>query len=392
MIGGNRSVTQEETIVHQPIRVGIIGASPGRSWSVRAHVPALLDLPDLYRITAVSTTRIETARETAAEFRVPHAFSDAADLCARPDVDLVVVAVKVPEHRELVRTAIAAGKAVYCEWPLGNGLAEAEELARLAREAGVVAVAGTQALASPAVRYVKDLVADGFVGEVLSSTVVGSGMIGGATISAADAYTADPANGATMLTIPVGHVLAALQDGLGEMAEVGAILAQRRTSTRVVETGEQIPLTASDQILVQGRLDGGVALSLHYRGGVSRGTNLLWEINGTEGDLRITSDGGHAQMFDLSVSGGRGEDKSIAPMPVPDRYHNGVSAGGFARNIGHFYRRLAGDLRDGTHLATTFDDAVRLHQLIDAIERSAATGRLFARDDGGWHPVASPRS
>ena len=47
-----------------------------------------------------------------------------------PEVDLVVVTVKVPHHRELVPSALEAGKHVYCEWPLGNGLAEARKLAR----------------------------------------------------------------------------------------------------------------------------------------------------------------------------------------------------------------------------------------------------------------------
>ena len=50
------------------------------------------------------------------------------------------------------------------------------------------------------------------------------------------------------------------------------------------------PKNAEDQILVIGQLESGAAASVHYRGGLSRGTNLLWEINGTEGDIQVTAD------------------------------------------------------------------------------------------------------
>jgi predicted dehydrogenase len=85
--------------------------------------------------------------------------------------------VKVPYHRELVSEALNAGKNVYCEWPLGNGLTEATELARLANDRKLPGVVGTQAIASPEVEYVRKIVADGYVGEVLSATYIGAGLI-----------------------------------------------------------------------------------------------------------------------------------------------------------------------------------------------------------------------
>ena len=64
---------------------------------------------------------------------MPLTFGTAEELARRDEVDLVVVSVKVPHHRKVVTTALQAGKMVLCEWPLGNGLAEAKELAALAR-------------------------------------------------------------------------------------------------------------------------------------------------------------------------------------------------------------------------------------------------------------------
>src|SRR5437879_293418 len=163
------------------IRVGIIGANPDRGWAAEAHIPALKSLSDDFEITALSTSRRETADAAGKLFGVPAAFDNHQDLVNRADVDVVAITVKVPYHFELATAALNAGKAVYCEWPLGNGLNEAEALAALAKEKDVLAVAGLQARSAPAVAYVRDLVEHGYVGEILSTTLVGSGMGWGPT-------------------------------------------------------------------------------------------------------------------------------------------------------------------------------------------------------------------
>ena len=66
-------------------------------------------------------------------------------------------------------------------------------------------------------------------------------------------------------------------------------MTMRRKSFTIAGTGESKPMNADDQVCVTGLLEGGAALSIHYRGGHSRGTNLFWEINGTEGDLQVTA-------------------------------------------------------------------------------------------------------
>src|SRR5256886_6678980 len=115
------------------IRVGIIGANPDRGWAAQAHIPALRSLADDFEITALSTSRRESAHAASKLFGVPTAFDNHQDLVSNPAVDVVAVTVKVPYHLELATAALEAGKAVYCEWPLGNGLNEAETLAALAK-------------------------------------------------------------------------------------------------------------------------------------------------------------------------------------------------------------------------------------------------------------------
>src|SRR5438876_6577243 len=103
------------------IRVGIVGATlttGGSGWGAHAHVPALHALPD-YELRAVCTAHDDTAKASAAAFGAPLAYHDIDAMVADPDIDLVVVSVRVPGHHDLVMKALHAGKAAFCEWPLG---------------------------------------------------------------------------------------------------------------------------------------------------------------------------------------------------------------------------------------------------------------------------------
>jgi predicted dehydrogenase len=358
------------------IRVGIIGANPDRGWAAQAHIPALTSLSDDFEITALSTSRRESADAAATLFGVPLAFDNHQELVTSADVDVVAVTVKVPHHLELATAALDAGKAVYCEWPLGNGLSEAEKLAALAREKGVLAVAGLQARSAPAVAYVRDLLGQGYVGEVLSTTLIGSGMGWGPTVEPFNAYLNDKNNGATMLSIALGHAADALCHCLGEVRELSATMTTRRTAFTIAGTNEREPMNADDQVCVTGLIEGGAALSIHYRGGVSRGTNMLWEINGTDGDLQLTADGGQVQIFDMTVRGGRGAQSALEVLPVPEQYRwSPPQSPGPSTNVAQSYAHFARDYREGTHFCPTFDDAVTRHRMLNAIETAAATGR-----------------
>src|SRR5947209_7978982 len=223
------------------IRVGIIGANPDRGWAAEAHIPALKSLSDDFEITALSTSRRESADAASKLFGVPVAFDNHKDLVNRADVDVVAITVKVPYHLELATAALDAGKAVYCEWPLGNGLKEAETLAALAKKKGVLAVAGLQARSAPSVAYVHDLIKIGYVGEVLSTTLIGSGMGWGPTVEPFNAYLNDKRNGATMLSVPLAHATDALCHCLGQVRYLSHTMPVRRTSFTCVGPGESMP-------------------------------------------------------------------------------------------------------------------------------------------------------
>src|SRR5437588_2081871 len=357
--------------------VGIIGVSPTRGWAATAHIPALRALPN-YEIRALSAHSAESARAAGDAFGVSKVFSDHEQLVNQPDVDVVAVTVKVPQHRELVSAALAAHKAVYCEWPLGRDLEDAQAMAALAAEEGVHTVVGLQARQAPAIEFVQELLRDGYVGEVLSTTMVGLSIPGDVVVKA-NAYMLDKINGANLLTIAVGHSLDTLNYVLGEFADLWAVSDVRRPLISIEETGEQIVKTAADQIALMGKLTSGAIASVHIREAVAGGTGFLWEINGTDGTLRITADAALPEIFPLTVAGaqGRNEPADLAlPAAMRQKWATLASLEGApAFNVARAYAAFAGDIDNGTHTVPDFGDAVRRHEVIAAIEKSVASGQ-----------------
>lgn len=353
------------------IRIGFIGLNPNSHWAATAHIPALHALADDFEIVAVANSNLVSSQKTAKAFNLPYAFSNYQELVNCNEVDLVVVTVKVPYHYEIVKASLEAGKHVYCEWPLGNGLKETEELEALAKEKGVVAAIGTQMRFAPEVTYLKQLIQEGYVGKVLSTTLIGSGGNWGDSTIAEYYYLFDKTNGADMLTIPLAHTLAGLIETLGAIKTIKATQLSNFTNVKITDKEEVRPKTTADQILVQGQLADGAALSIHYRGGSSKGTNLLWEINGTEGDIQVIADSGHGQMAQLIIKGAKQSDKNLQTLTPPAETLKGWPIFPGARNIAQIYQRIAQDIRTGSKTAPNFTDGLELYRLLDTIEEAS---------------------
>ena len=359
------------------LRVGIIGLRAERGWGSIAHIPALRALSDDIELAGVANTSRASAEASAKAFELDRAFDSVDSLVTSPDIDLVAVTVKVLHHRDLVIKALEAGKNVYCEWPLGNGLTEAEEIAALARRKQAIAVVGTQAVVSPEVRFVRDLVADGFVGEVRSTTYVGSGFTWGDAVDAGDAYAMDSRNGATLLSVIAGHAFSAMQSVLGPVSRISGLLSQRRKTVRIVETGETIPMRTPDQVIATAEFASGAPLAFHLRGGLPCGERLMWEISGSERDLRISAKFEDIPVINISplrVEAGMRGERGYSELEVPSSYYAGLDDAPAARNVEGIYRLMVNDIRQGTRNAPNFDDAVKLHRVLDAIGVSSKTG------------------
>ena len=357
------------------IRVGIVGATVtqgGSGWGANAHVPALKALPG-YELTAVCTAHEDTAKASAAAFGAPRPFHRFSDMAGDPDVDLIVVCVRVPGHRELVMAGLQAGKAVVCEWPLGANVAEAEEMAGLARQRSLKTIVGLQARSDPAILYAADLVREGHIGEVLTANLNvatqavlqrGPGRI----------WQGVRANGANTLTIAGGHAIDAMCAVLGEFAEVSARVSTRIPEWRTPE-GKAVPVDAPDSINVAGRMASGAEVSVSVAAVPSNPGGTVLQIYGREGALVVRADGS-LNIGPSHVHAGKGKD-SMAPLPVPAKYKVAPAGtpGGQPYNVAQAYARAADALRGSGAFDVDFNLAVRRHKLIDAIERSSATGK-----------------
>jgi predicted dehydrogenase len=230
-------------------------------------------------------------------------------------------------------TALNAGKHIFCEWPLAATTDQAAQMHQLAARKGLHHLVGLQARGAPAINRARDLVAEGYVGRVLSSTMIVATPNWGTEFTLSRAYLADRATGATLMTIPGGHSIDALCFCLGEFKEVSSVVATQRKQIRIVETGEMIPMTSPDQVLVSGVLESGATASVHVKGGTANGTSLLFDIHSSEGDIVIAPPepraGSSVQISELTLRGSQG-GKPLAALPIPER----LSLGSARRALG----------------------------------------------------------
>ncbi|RBL92977.1 Gfo/Idh/MocA family protein [Chitinophaga flava] len=360
----------------QKIRVGIAGANPHRGWASTAHIPAIQELEE-YALTAASTTQPASALAAKEQFHLPYAFSNYQELVTHPEIDLVTVSVKAPDHYNIVMAALEAGKHVYCEWPLGRNLQEATAMAHLAKEKNVVTAIGLQGRFSPAINEVRALINKGYIGTVLSTTMIASGEVFGATAAVAHAFMHDKQQGATMLSIQFAHYADTLCYVLGEFISLNATLATRRNSVQLLETGAIIPSDSPDQVAVNGTLTSGAVASIHVRGGHTNGNNFLWEINGTEGDILIQAPiGFFHHLRDITVLAADKHQQHLVPVSISQQfdYLGQTELTGPAYNTAQFYRAVGKSILHNTGEIPSFETALLRHRMIDAVEKAAVSG------------------
>ena len=348
-----------------PIRVGIVGANPDRGWGRDAHLDALRSLPE-FALAAVSARSQANAEAAAAAFGAPRAFGDSLALARDPDIDLVAVTVKVPEHRAVVLAALAAGKHVYCEWPLGCDLEESEEMAAAVR-LGSRAMIGLQALSAPVILQAAKLIADGAIGRPRVLRTYGTAAAWGEETQSQAIYLQDKRNGATLETIGGGHTLAPVEALVGAYVEVDARNSILRKSIRVQDTGEMVERTCADHMFVLGLHDSGCVSTFEMVGGTT-GRPVYFEVTGETGWIRITGTvPGTCQIARLALEA----SFPVEPPAEPVAPH----LVGPPANVAEAYAAFARDLRDGTRTVPDFNDAVRLTRLLDAIDRASDTGQ-----------------
>ncbi|KAL8862253.1 MAG: hypothetical protein Q9178_001262 [Gyalolechia marmorata] len=376
------------------IRLGIIGLSADpQAWATMAHVAPIKNngpLSSHYKLTAVATSSLETAKASAKAHGLPEekGYSNPQDIANDPDVDMVVVSVKVPMHKQLTLPALKAKKDVFVEWPLGNGLKEAQEMAALAREQGVKSFVGLQARMQPAFVKAREIVQSGVLGRITSTTVLGidSQLM---NIPEKGRYINDPTSGASIISIPVAHTLDVILHVLSsELTSLTAQTATTYPTLRYISPNGFLsppePKRFADNITVSGLLTpGNAVLNFHYLvTAPATPSTFQWIICGENAAFKMEGKSFSVQMMPpkLYVSDEAPEDGATKGMyesreggPQWKEVEVPESKLGCFGGVAEVYEGIAKGkgIEDGI---VDFDEAVKRHKMVEAIAKSARDG------------------
>jgi len=355
------------------IRLGLIGASVKGTWSARSHLPALKASGDI-ELTAVCTTKPDSAEAARQAHGARLAFHDYNEMVASPEIDAVAVVVRVPSHYTPTKAALEAGKHVYCEWPLGRTTDEAIELTALAKANGLTTAIGLQAHTNPPLMYLKELLADGYVGE-MKGVHISLARAGVLARPSHRTWQRDADLGANTLTIANGHTIDALRFAACDFERLSAVIATQVPQWLDTGTKELLDVTAPDNILINGQLTNGAVVSSHVSSVPYAGSGYRMEIYGTEGTI-VASGKDSPQQTDVSLQGAQG-DNTLAPITVPDRFYIATEGTppGEAYNVGQIYALFANAINGGDSKQPDFETAVGLHHFIDAITQASEERR-----------------
>jgi 1,5-anhydro-D-fructose reductase (1,5-anhydro-D-mannitol-forming) len=232
---------------------GIVGAS---KVAAEFLVPALRSLPAIAENSRHSTPNSialaifshseHRARAFADHHAIPHYFPNLADLLAQPSIHCVYIGNHPRHHAQTVLAALAAGKHILCEPPLALSVDEAERVAHTALDRGRILALNYQRRGDPALRTMRELLADHTIGDLLGGRISHTGVLptarqswrlrpqGGGVLLDRTAHSADLLR--FLLRDEIKHVYcASAQQFLGEHVEedVLSIFNMRRSGVAI---------------------------------------------------------------------------------------------------------------------------------------------------------------
>ncbi|KAM0810778.1 hypothetical protein AB5N19_11130 [Seiridium cardinale] len=377
-----------------PMRTAIIGLSSNAvtNWASQAHLPYLLS-PEgrsKFEIIALCNSSVGAAKKAVRAFDLPpetRTYGSPEDLAADPDVQLVVVSTRVDKHYETALPNLKTGKSVYVEWPLAENLARAEELAQLAKEKGVKTVVGLQGRFTPPLIKLRELIASGRIGKVLSSKV---SAFGGAmhreNLTNGMRYFTDRKVGGNFLTIGFGHISDNIQYVLGDIQNIQSKLQIQRPDVKLIdrasgEVTEVVKSDVPDLVFVTGTLPEsditveGASISIDARRGqpFKGEPAFIWTINGEKGEILLTSYNGPSigvNSADVVIKIHDHETDEVQKVDSEASPFEHLPPAG--RNIAALYEAYAaGDVSK----YADFEHALKRHKQLDSILASFDAAR-----------------
>ena len=345
------------------LRVGVLGAG---AFAEACHVPGLQSHPRA-EVVAICGRRPERARALAERLGVPDVATDPDELCSRSDLDAITVCTPNASHTEQVLLALAHGKHVFCEKPLGLTVAEAEEMVRAARAGGRVHQVAFTYRYLHGVAELRRRVAAGDVGEPFlfrAHHEFWDGLRPDAPIGWRELR--GPA-GAGVLYDSGSHFFDLARFLLGEITKVKAQV-QHLPRQRLESASGQVREVETDDL---------ASASLRFASGARgqwfasritppRGENYV-QVIGREGALEALLSRGRLDGLRAARPGRAGWEE----LPLPEEARDG-QAHALPRMMASFVDAcLAGRLRDDD---ASFDDGLAAQRALAAADASAGSG------------------
>jgi predicted dehydrogenase len=337
-----------------PIRVAVIGSGFGSS----VQIPGFQKLDDV-QVVALTSGRLERARDVAARFGIPRAFDDYRAMLDQVEVDLVSVVTPPYLHRDMVLEAVHRGVHVLCEKPFAMNAAEAEEMLSAAEQAGVVHAVDHEFRFWPARAALKQLVDQGYLGEPRIVRLTSRSDVRSTAEKAPFDWWSERSRGGGVLGAVGSHWIDTVRWCFGEPHDVtgalDAFVRERRAADGTVQT-----VTSDDTASVMMRLGpGGVQTSLSVTMAVGpRGSRL--EAFGTDGALVMEDD---ARVQGAKV----GEPLAELPLEAP-RFTAEPGQPPLIVPFTDLASRIVAAIRgDGHRDFPTFADGVAVQRALDAV-------------------------
>jgi predicted dehydrogenase len=331
------------------IRIGVIGAG---DFARRRQIPAFKRIAGV-EVVAIANRSLASAEQVAREFDIPNAIGHWRDLLAREDVDAVLIGTPPYAHCEIACAALDAGKDVLCQTRMSVTVAEARQMLRKLEETGRKAglVGGRRGMS----RYVKQLLADGYIGNVRQ--VFAYRFISDYADSSQpmarrqDADLFGPFN-----ALSLGGNWDTMRDWFGEARRVFAQGLNFTPQRRAAPEGPLIEVRMPEAITAIAEMASGASIT-SVQSGVAHFGDDRTEVYGDEGTLVLKG---------ARLLGGRRGDKELAPLALPAEFAGSTGA------EEDFIRLLRGEIDT---MALTFADGVKNIEYIEACGRSASEGR-----------------
>lgn len=354
------------------IRVGIMGASFAKA----AYLPALATIDDV-EVVAIASARMESAQSVAGAFNVPHAYDDWQAMLDNHELDLVGIATPTIYHAPMALAALEHGAHVLCEKPMAMNQDESLHMLEKAEALNRVHIIGHELRFNPNRRKIRQLIAEGAIGEVRHANIANITPTWGNPASRPknDWWSMEDMGGGR-LGANGSHQFDLLRFWLGDIGALSGQVATMVPTRTDPKTGETWTATADDQVSFLAEMTSGALASVFMSGVARHNMGNQTQIFGSEGTILLSNDD-EKLLFAKA-----GEDFQDISESDPNANLPGINKGIWNVSFVALMQEVAAAIREGRALqwGATFADGHQTQRAMDAVKQSSAERRWINLD------------